>query len=73
MSQTVSKSRTLGMSMVTGSAVGILAALLSTHVTVWLIAGILVGIAAGALFAQKKCPACEARQHGGIKATSSER
>ena len=67
MSQVMSKSHTLGMSVVIGSAVGILAALLSAHVTVWLIAGILLGIAAGALFAQKKCPACEARAHGGSK------
>jgi hypothetical protein len=67
------KSRPLGLSIVIGIAIGTLAAILSGHVAVWLIAGIFVGIAAGASIGRKKCPECEAREHAGIKATSYER
>ena len=69
------KSKPLGLSIVIGIAIGSLAALLSGHVVVWLIAGVFVGIAAGAAIAHKKCPECEAREHGGyeLRAKSYER
>ena len=57
------KSKHLGMSIVIGIAIGTLAAILSGHVAVWLIAGIFVGIAAGASLGRKQCPDCEARKH----------
>jgi len=41
-----SKSKPLGLSIVIGFAIGTLAAVLSSHFAVWLIAGIFVGIAA---------------------------
>jgi hypothetical protein len=62
---TDNKSKHLGLSIVVGIAIGTLAAILSGHVAVWLIAGIFVGIAAGASVGGKKCPACEARAHAG--------
>ena len=65
MSAASSKSKTLGLSIVIGIAIGTLAAILSTHFAVWLIAGIFVGIAAGASFGRKTCPECEARLHAG--------
>jgi hypothetical protein len=52
------KSKHLGLSIVIGIAIGTLAAILSGHVAVWLIAGIFVGIAAGASIGRKKCPEC---------------
>jgi F0F1-type ATP synthase assembly protein I len=67
------KATPLGLSIVIGIAIGTLAAILSGHVAVWLIAGIFVGIAAGASIGRKKCPECEAREHPGIKAASYER
>jgi predicted MFS family arabinose efflux permease len=57
------KSKHLGLSIVVGIAIGTLSAILSTHFAVWLIAGIFVGIAAGASFGRKTCPECEAREH----------
>jgi hypothetical protein len=66
-------SKPLGPSIVIGIAIGTLAAILSGHIAVWLIAGIFVGIAAGASIGRKKCPECEAREHAGIKASSYER
>jgi hypothetical protein len=62
---TASKSSHLGLSIVIGIAVGALAAILSGHVAVWLIAGIFVCVAAGASIGRKKCPECEAREHAG--------
>ena len=62
---TENKSKHLGLSIVIGIAIGALAAILSGHVAVWLIAGIFVGIAAGATIGRKKCPECEAREHAG--------
>jgi len=56
------KSQHLGLSIVIGIVIGTMAAILSSHTVVWLIAGLLVGIAAGALIGQKKCPECEARE-----------
>ena len=56
------KSKHLGLSIVVGIAIGTLAAILSGHVAVWLIAGIFVGISAGASLGRKKCPECEARK-----------
>jgi hypothetical protein len=47
---------------VIGVAIGTLAAILSTHFAVWLIAGIFVGIAAGASFGRKRCPGCETKK-----------
>jgi hypothetical protein len=67
------KSRPLGLSIVIGIAIGTLAAILSGHVAVWLIAGIFVGIAAGASIGGKKCPECEAREHAGMRASSYQR
>ena len=64
--------KSLGLSIVIGIAIGTLAAILSGHVAVWLIAGIFVGIAAGACFGRKKCPECEAREHAGLRASSYE-
>lgn len=64
MSVASTQSKSLGLSIVTGIAIGTLAAILSTHFAVWLIAGIFVGIAAGALFGRKKCPECEAMERG---------
>jgi hypothetical protein len=61
------KSKHMGLSIVIGFAIGALAAILSGHVAVWLIAGIFVGIAAGASIGRKKCPECEAREHAGAK------
>jgi hypothetical protein len=61
MSAASTKSKSLGLSIVIGIAIGTLAAILSTHFAVWLIAGIFVGIAAGASFGRKTCPECEAR------------
>jgi hypothetical protein len=66
---TASKSKPLGLSIVIGIAIGTLAAILSSHFAVWLIAGIFVGIAAGAAVGRKKCPDCEAREQ---RATSYE-
>jgi hypothetical protein len=60
------KSKKLGLSIVIGIAIGVLAAILSGHVAVWLVAGIFVGSAAGASFGRKKCPECEAREHAGV-------
>jgi hypothetical protein len=65
--ETENKSKHLGLSIVIGIAIGTLAAILSGHVAVWLVAGIFVGIAAGASWSRKKCPECEARQHAGMK------
>jgi len=65
------KSKHLGLSVVIGIAIGVLAAILSGHVAVWLIAGIFVGIAAGASLGRKKCPECEAREHAGVRQTAS--
>jgi predicted MFS family arabinose efflux permease len=70
MSAASTKSKSLGLSIVIGIAIGTLAAILSTHFAVWLIAGIFVGIAAGASFGRKSCPECEAREP---RATSHER
>jgi len=67
------KSKHLGLSIVIGIAIGTLAAILSGHVAVWLIAGIFVGIAAGASIGRKKCPECEAREHAGMRASSYQR
>jgi hypothetical protein len=61
-----SKSKPLGLSIVIGFAIGTLAAVLSSHFAVWLIAGIFVGIAAGATVGRKKCPECEAREERGM-------
>jgi uncharacterized iron-regulated membrane protein len=58
---------------VIGIAIGTLAAILSGHVAVWLIAGIVVGIAAGASIGRKKCPECEARDQAGMRAANRER
>jgi len=69
MSAASTKSKSLGLSIVIGIAIGTLAAILSTHFAVWLIAGIFVGIAAGASFGRKSCPECEARE---LRATSYE-
>jgi len=66
---TASKSKPLGLSIVIGIAIGTLAAILSSHFAGWLIAGIFVGIAAGAAVGRKKCPDCEARE---LRATSYE-
>ena len=66
------KSKHLGLSIVIGAAIGTLAALLSGHVAVWLIAGIFVGVAAGASLGRGKCLECEAREHGGLPASSYE-
>jgi hypothetical protein len=66
------KPKHLGLSIVIGVAIGTLAAILSGHVVVWLIAGIFVGIAAGSSIGRKKCPECEAREHGGLRASSYE-
>jgi hypothetical protein len=59
---TASKSKPLGLSIVIGVMIGTLAAILSSHFAVWLIAGIFVGIAAGATVGRKKCPDCEAKE-----------
>jgi hypothetical protein len=67
---TDNKSKHLGLSIVIGIAIGTLAAVLSGHVVVWLIAGIFVGVAAGASLGRKKCPTCEAREHAGARADS---
>jgi 4-hydroxybenzoate polyprenyltransferase len=67
------KSKHLGLSIVIGIAIGTLAAILSSHVAVWLIAGVFVGIAAGASIDRKRCPDCEAREQAGVKAASPER
>ena len=61
MATAASKSKSMGLSIVIGIAIGTLAAILSSHVAVWLVAGIFVGIAAGASIGRKKCPECEAR------------
>jgi hypothetical protein len=66
---TASKSKPLGLSIMIGIVIGTLAAVLSSHFAVWLIAGIFVGIAAGAAVGRKKCPDCQARETG---ATSYE-
>ena len=55
------KSKHLGLSVVIGIAIGTLAAILSSHVAVWLIAGVVVGIAAGASIGRKRCPECGAK------------
>jgi len=62
MTATENKSNQMGLSIVIGIAIGTLAAILSGHVAVWLVAGIFVGIAAGATLGRKKCPECEARK-----------
>jgi RsiW-degrading membrane proteinase PrsW (M82 family) len=59
------KSKHMGLSIVIGIAIGTMAAILSSHVAVWLIAGIFVGIAAGATIGRKKCPECGAKGHLG--------
>ncbi|MGC2194426.1 MAG: hypothetical protein WA628_07105 [Terriglobales bacterium] len=64
---TENRSKPLGLSIVIGVAIGTLAAILSGHVAVWLVAGIFVGLAAGASMGRKKCPECEAREHAGAK------
>ena len=63
---TENKSKHLGLSIVIGIAIGTLAAILSGHVAVWLVAGLFVGIAAGASLGRKKCPECEAREQAGV-------
>jgi hypothetical protein len=63
------KAKSLGLSIVIGIVIGTLAAILSSHFAVWLIAGIFVGIAAGASLGRTKCPECEAKQP---RATSPE-
>jgi hypothetical protein len=68
---TAGKSKHLGLSVVIGMAIGILAAILSSHFAVWLIAGIFVGIAAGASLGHKKCPECAARDHAGARRAAS--
>ena len=75
MAATAGKTKHLGLSVVIGIAIGTLAAILSSHFAVWLIAGIFVGIAAGASVGRKKCPACEEREHAGAhpSAASYER
>jgi predicted MFS family arabinose efflux permease len=54
-------SKHLGLSILIGIAVGTLAAILSSHMAVWLIAGVFVGIAAGASIGHRRCPDCEAK------------
>jgi hypothetical protein len=61
--ETERKSKHLSLSIVIGIAIGTLAAILSGHVAVWLVAGIFVGLAAGTSLGRKKCPECEAREH----------
>src|SRR5262249_59301477 len=58
MSAASTKSKSLGLSIVIGIAIGTLAAILSTHFAVSLIAGIFVCIAAGGSFGCKSCPQC---------------
>ena len=70
MTRTATSSKPLGLSVVIGIAIGTLAAILSGHVAVWLIAGIFVGIAAGASLGRRKCPECQARE---LRASSYER
>jgi hypothetical protein len=70
MTATESKSKSLGLSIVIGIAIGTLAAILSSHVAVWLIAGVFVGIAAEASMGKKRCLRCEAREHAPSKPTS---
>jgi len=72
MTSAASHSKHLGLSIVVGIAIGTLAAILSSHVAVWLIAGVFVGIAAGAAVGRKRCPDCEAREHAGVRASSHE-
>ena len=67
------KPKHLGLSIVIGIAIGTLAAILSSHLAVWLIAGVFVGIAAGASIGRKQCPDCEAREQAWVKAASHER
>ncbi len=71
MAAAAGKSKSLGLSIVIGIAIGTLAAILSSHVAVWLLAGIFVGIAAGASIGRKKCPECEARHE--LRASSYKR
>ena len=59
-----SQSGTLGLSVVIGIAIGVLAATLSGHVAVWLVAGIFVGVAAGASIGRKPCPRCGGERAG---------
>jgi hypothetical protein len=66
-----SKSKHLGLSVVIGIAIGTLAAILSSHVAVWLVGGILVGVAVGASVGRKRCPECEAKNE--LRASSYER
>jgi hypothetical protein len=61
----------MGLSIVIGIAIGTLAAILSSHVAVWLISGIFVGIAAGATIGRKKCPQCGAKEHLGANGAAS--
>jgi predicted MFS family arabinose efflux permease len=68
---TAGKSKHLGLSIVIGMAIGTLAAILSSHFAVWLIAGIFVGVAAGASLGRKKCPECAARDHAGARQAAS--
>ena len=70
MTTATTKSKPLGLSIVIGIAIGTLAAILSGHVAVWLVAGIFVGIAAGASLGRKKCHECEAREHAGMRTDS---
>jgi 4-hydroxybenzoate polyprenyltransferase len=74
MTSAASHPKRLGLSIMIGIAIGTLAAILSSHVAVWLIAGVFVGIAAGAAIGRKQCPDCEAREHAGVRsaATSSK-
>jgi hypothetical protein len=65
-------SKKMGLSIVIGIAIGTLAAILSSHVAIWLIAGVVVGIAAGASLGRKKCPECEAREHVDIHAAGHD-
>jgi F0F1-type ATP synthase assembly protein I len=69
-----SKSKSLALSVVIGIGIGTLAAILSSHVAVWLIAGLFLGVAAGASISRTKCPACEAREQMGFdrRGTSHE-
>lgn len=61
-----SKTKSLALSVVIGIAIGSLAAILSSHAAVWLIAGLFLGVAAGASIGRTKCPACAAREPMGL-------
>ena len=67
MTSATTSSKHLGLSIVIGIAIGTLAAILSSHMAVWLIAGVFVGIAAGASIGRKRCPECETRSVSQIR------